>query len=562
MTHEEAFLQAIREAPDDDGPRLIFADWLEERGDPRGAFIRVQCALERLDPADPARADLEDEKRALLDRHEWEWTAPLHGVASEWRFRRGFVEEMTLFAAENLLTRGETLFDSFPIQKVTLRLNHEHVAAVATFPLLARVRFLDVSGSVLRDRGVEALLAALDAGRLTGLDLRGNGLENRAVRALAASPLMRRLSSLDLSNNHALGLAGARALAQAPAAALRFLGLSNTNIGLVGLRDLLHSSTLAGLTSLQAASIGYYGLAGAPAADLADSPVLSQLTSLDLGGFPGPGGLPTLLRSRALGRLTSLGLAGCQLRDDAVRALAESPHLAGLTALDLGRNGVGPAGASPRGVAAPGRPHRPVPRQQRPPRQGRRGDGRLAAPEATDRARPRQERHRRPRPASIGGVAEPRTADGPGPERKLRRPGKREGVGRVAATGPAHVSASERQSAGAGGRAALAASPHLARLTSLHLDNNDIGDEGLHALLCSPHLTRLAELSVRTNGIGRAGADALSSMLADSPRWGRLRKLDLRGNPLSGHEQRVLEQRFGAACRAMKGPVPAVTMPT
>ena len=53
-------------------------------------------------------------------------------------------------------------------------------------------------------------------------------------------------------------------LAQAPAAVLRFLGLSSTNIGLVGLRDLLHSSTLAGLTSLQAASIGYYGLAGAP----------------------------------------------------------------------------------------------------------------------------------------------------------------------------------------------------------------------------------------------------------------------------------------------------------
>ena len=65
-------------------------------------------------------------------------------------------------------------------------------------------------------------------------------------------------------------------------------------------------------------------------------------------------------------------------------------------------------------------------------------------------------------------------------------------------------------------------------------------------MLCSPHLTRLTELSVRTNGIGRAGADALSSMLADSPRWGRLRKLDLRGNPLSGHEQRAL----AAAVRA------------
>ena len=93
MTHEEAFLEAIREAPDDDGPRLIFADWLEERGDPRGEFIRVQCALERLGPADPARPALEDEERALLDEHEEEWTTPLRRrrdcVAFPPRFRRG-----------------------------------------------------------------------------------------------------------------------------------------------------------------------------------------------------------------------------------------------------------------------------------------------------------------------------------------------------------------------------------------------------------------------------------------------------------------------------------------
>ena len=48
MTPDDAFLQAIVEAPDDDTPRLIYADWLEERGDPRGEFIRLQCRLDRL----------------------------------------------------------------------------------------------------------------------------------------------------------------------------------------------------------------------------------------------------------------------------------------------------------------------------------------------------------------------------------------------------------------------------------------------------------------------------------------------------------------------------------
>ena len=45
----QAFLQAILEAPNDDSPRLIAADFLEERGGSgdgdRAEFIRVQCEL-------------------------------------------------------------------------------------------------------------------------------------------------------------------------------------------------------------------------------------------------------------------------------------------------------------------------------------------------------------------------------------------------------------------------------------------------------------------------------------------------------------------------------------
>jgi uncharacterized protein (TIGR02996 family) len=33
MTHDDAFLQAILEAPEDDTPRLIYADWLDEHGE-------------------------------------------------------------------------------------------------------------------------------------------------------------------------------------------------------------------------------------------------------------------------------------------------------------------------------------------------------------------------------------------------------------------------------------------------------------------------------------------------------------------------------------------------
>src|SRR5438105_8701061 len=40
---EQPFLRAIAEEPGDEGARLVFADWLEERGDPLGEFLRNQC---------------------------------------------------------------------------------------------------------------------------------------------------------------------------------------------------------------------------------------------------------------------------------------------------------------------------------------------------------------------------------------------------------------------------------------------------------------------------------------------------------------------------------------
>jgi uncharacterized protein (TIGR02996 family) len=65
MTDEADFLAAIIERPDDDLPRLAMADWLDERGDPRGEFIRVQCELTGL-PAGPLYIDPESVEDAKL----------------------------------------------------------------------------------------------------------------------------------------------------------------------------------------------------------------------------------------------------------------------------------------------------------------------------------------------------------------------------------------------------------------------------------------------------------------------------------------------------------------
>ena len=44
---------AIVASPDDDTLRLVYADWLDEKGDPRGTFIRLDLALAEV----PPRAD-------------------------------------------------------------------------------------------------------------------------------------------------------------------------------------------------------------------------------------------------------------------------------------------------------------------------------------------------------------------------------------------------------------------------------------------------------------------------------------------------------------------------
>src|SRR5262249_8011657 len=48
MGKDESFLAAISAAPDDDALRLVYADWLEERGDVRGEYLRLLCALATL----------------------------------------------------------------------------------------------------------------------------------------------------------------------------------------------------------------------------------------------------------------------------------------------------------------------------------------------------------------------------------------------------------------------------------------------------------------------------------------------------------------------------------
>jgi uncharacterized protein (TIGR02996 family) len=75
MTHDEAFLADILAHPDDDTPRLVYADWLEEQDDPRGRYLRAEVELARLNEGDLRYAELESELQQLREGIEPEWLA-------------------------------------------------------------------------------------------------------------------------------------------------------------------------------------------------------------------------------------------------------------------------------------------------------------------------------------------------------------------------------------------------------------------------------------------------------------------------------------------------------
>ena len=59
MAQDQDFLSVIIDHPNDDGSRLVYADWLEEHGDPaRAEFIRLQLRLAELGDFVPPPHDL------------------------------------------------------------------------------------------------------------------------------------------------------------------------------------------------------------------------------------------------------------------------------------------------------------------------------------------------------------------------------------------------------------------------------------------------------------------------------------------------------------------------
>lgn len=258
MTQADAFLQDILAHPNDDAPRLIFADWLEEGGDvssvARAEFIRVQCVLAAGQLTPQQRMDLHKRQQQILDEYGFDWARPIRRLVQTWEFHRGFID--TVEMGEHVFhAHALQLFSRAPIQHLRLSVYGArllfNMAALADNWQLRHLLSLDLGANYLESRDVRALVVSEHLTNLTALDLSHNRIGDGGIRALAGSPLLARLEHLNLRGND-IGANGLRALAgaleslaQSPdGLRLRKLELSFDNLSAAGQRVIAESPLL------------------------------------------------------------------------------------------------------------------------------------------------------------------------------------------------------------------------------------------------------------------------------------------------------------------------------
>jgi uncharacterized protein (TIGR02996 family) len=327
---QEAFERAILANPDDLVSYAVYADWLEEQGDPRGEFIHVQLALENEEQPREARGQLRAREQALLQAHQTEW---LGGLAP---FLLGPGDRPASFA----FARG--WLDQLTVRSLDL----DFAAALAKAPQAQLLRTLRISR--LPPPGIPCPLRTLaESPHLGNVRLFQLGDENGHVLApqndIAA--LVGRFSRLEELYLHAGGRYPEELFSSASLSCLRHLivrgDCSDACEALASNEALRHLSVL----SLDPTPDEDHELPFEGVRVLLRSRHLRRLERLRLHGCENGDRLCRLIvRSPLLPRLRELGLVNSRITIRGVAALVSSGELAGLELLDLSGNHLGRRG--------------------------------------------------------------------------------------------------------------------------------------------------------------------------------------------------------------------------
>jgi uncharacterized protein (TIGR02996 family) len=363
---------------DEDAPRLIYADWLEENGQlERAEFVRVQVERARLPAWDAAQVRLRIREQRLLEMYGESWLAEMPGIeGARWEgFRRGVVAEVSFKSFEAMRKHAEACRAVAPVEAVTVRWprrrdgegpgkpvaelreltftgrpDYETFRWVAESPQLATLRILTIRG--LWGDALAWLVASPHLAGLRALRLPSNNLGNYGLRALAKSTTLTALEELNYSSvsrheryihDPVLRAATMTALMSWPGmATVRSLNLNGNDLEWDGLRSLLRSPHAASLKEL---SLRDCNLDGQAMAEFASAVSGLRLQALDVGdNVLKDVGAEYLAVVRCLGELKSLNLDRCEITLAGARQFVKKASFLGeLRQLDVGHNHFGAA---------------------------------------------------------------------------------------------------------------------------------------------------------------------------------------------------------------------------
>jgi uncharacterized protein (TIGR02996 family) len=272
VSDRDAFLAAIHDAPDDDAPRLVFADWLEENGEPeRAEFIRVQVEMrrerERHDRITPRLDELFLRQKEIFAR-PWGDVARGCGADAISHYSRGFPNYLRVTATQfvelgpniGIWIGPQTRIGLYECAGMTNRLSNERS--------LRHVRFLVIGRgheqSPHRDEDLEAFFASPHLANLRELEIRP---PSRSFRDPPPQPLSART---------AIAIASATSLT-----ALERLDVSGIPIRGDGVAALARASHLVTLRTL---TVGSAAMTRRAVESLRRSPYLTQLKCLEIVG--------------------------------------------------------------------------------------------------------------------------------------------------------------------------------------------------------------------------------------------------------------------------------------
>ena len=215
MNDHDALLRAIGEQPEEDTPRLMYADWLEENGQAeRADFVRNQVELARRELSAAERYPAVKRNVYYLSRFVRHWRAELPQIPGvEWGdFNRGLIEEVRAASERPIVTHARKIFAVPGVHIVRLW----HLAdgrALAETPELDRLRsFRLISGA--QHNALRNLFRSPYLAKLAALDLYHSGLDDTGVAELADGRF-RVLREVLLGYNR-IGNDGAEVLAASP----------------------------------------------------------------------------------------------------------------------------------------------------------------------------------------------------------------------------------------------------------------------------------------------------------------------------------------------------------